>query len=218
MGYSSDELASVVEGANMNLGCGNPLAIEQLKRGETVLDLGSGGGFDSFLAARAVGPEGYVIGVDMTPDMVAKARENKGKMALEHVSFRLGEIEYLPVGDAQVDVILSNCVINLSPDKPQVWREAHRVLRPGGRLQISDVVEIETIPAAMQKELSFLTGCVSGAEHIDTLREQLLSCGFTDVSIDIKPGSRELIGQWFPGSRAEDYVASANITAYKPKE
>lgn len=218
IGYNSADLAGVVEGANMNLGCGNPLAIAQLKPGETVLDLGSGGGFDSFLAAKAVGADGYVIGVDMTPEMVAKARANNRKMNLDNVSFRLGEIEYLPVADSRVDVILSNCVINLSPDKLRIWQEAYRVLRPGGRLQVSDVVAIKTMPEALQEELAFLTGCVSGAEQVETLREQILSCGFTNVTVTIKPGSKDLIGQWFPGTRVEEYVASADIVAHKPLE
>jgi SAM-dependent methyltransferase len=215
LGYSEAEL-SAVEGANMNLGCGNPVAIGKLQPGETVLDLGCGGGFDSFLAAKAVGPEGRVIGVDMTPEMVSKARENAEKMKVTNVSFRLGEIEHLPVADASVDVLLSNCVINLSPDKPQIWREAYRVLRPGGRLAISDVVATAELPERLREQASLLTGCVSGAEHVETLDTQLTEIGFENIDIRIRPKSRELIGEWFPNSGAEQYVASADIEAKKP--
>jgi len=216
LGYSEAELSAVVEGANMNLGCGNPVAIGKLQLGGTVLDLGCGGGFDSFLAARAVGPEGRVIGVDMTPEMVLKARENAKTMKVANVSFRLGEIEHLPVADSSVDVILSNCVINLSPDKPRVWREAYRVLRPGGRLAISDVVSTAELPERLREQASLLTGCVTGAEHVETLKAQLTETGFENIYIRIRPKSQELIRQWFPNSGAEQYVASAEIEANKP--
>lgn len=216
LGYSEAELSGVVEGANMNLGCGNPVAIGKLLLGETALDLGCGGGFDSFLAAKAVGPEGRVIGVDMTPEMVMKARENAKTMKVANVSFRLGEIEHLPVADASVDVILSNCVINLSPDKPRVWREAYRVLRPGGRLAISDVVATAELPERLRDQASLLTGCVTGAEHVKTLKAQLAGSGFENIDIRIRPKSQELIRQWFPNSGAEQYVASAEIEANKP--
>jgi len=216
LGYSDADLSDVVEGANMNLGCGNPLAIGKLQPGETVLDLGCGGGFDSFLAAKAVGPEGRIIGVDMTPEMVSKARENAKTMKVANVSFRLGEIEHLPVADAGIDVILSNCVINLSPDKPRVWREAYRVLRPGGRLAISDVVATAELPEGLRKQVFLLTGCVTGAENVERLKAQLTESGFENIHIRIRPQSQELIRQWFPNSGVEQYVASADIEAKKP--
>ena len=217
LGYSSEDLASVVEGANLNLGCGNPVAISKLKKGETVLDLGSGGGFDSFLAAKAVGSRGLVIGVDMTAEMLARARENARKMKVDNVSFRLGEIEHLPVADSTVDVIMSNCVVNLSPDKKSVWREAFRVLRPGGRLAISDVVATAEITESMREQAALLTGCIAGADHVDNIEAQLKAVGFENVSIVLRPESKQFLQQWFPDSGAEDYVASANIEARKPK-
>ena len=214
--YSTNDLTSIVEGANMNLGCGNPVAIAQLKSGEAVLDLGSGGGFDSFLAARAVGPEGRVIGVDMTAEMVTKARKNAESMQADNVSFRLGEIERLPVSNASVDVILSNCVINLSPDKEQVWREAFRVLKPGGRLSISDIVAIQPIPHDLQERLALYTGCVSGAAEVQTIEASLAKSGFEQVTVRLRSESSNVIGDWFPESGAEEYVASADIEAIKP--
>ena len=216
LGYSKDDLASVPEGADMGLGCGNPHAIASIREGETVLDLGSGGGFDCFLAARQVGPKGHVIGVDMTPEMVSKARRNAEKIDAHNVEFRLGEIEHLPVGDSTVDVILSNCVINLSPDKPQVFREAFRVLRPGGRLAISDVVMTKELPASLAEQVAALTGCVSGAARADELRAWLEQIGFGTVEITVKPESRAFIREWMPGSHAEDYIASSIIEARKP--
>ena len=217
LGYSNEDYASVVEGANLNLGCGNPVAISKLKKGQTVLDLGCGGGFDSFLAAKAVGPQGRVIGVDMTAEMLTKARENAKKMKADNVSFRLGEIEHLPVADSTVDVILSNCVVNLSPDKKSVWRDAFRVLRPGGRLAISDVVATAEIPEPMKKQAALLTGCVAGAESVENIEAQLRKVGFENISISIKPESKQFFQHWFPDSGAEHYVASANIQARKPK-
>lgn len=218
MGYSNKDLNSVVEGANLGLGCGNPTAIGNLKEGEIVLDLGSGGGFDCFLAAKKVGDKGRVIGVDMTPEMLVRARENAVKMGATNVEFRLGEIEHLPVGDSSVDVIISNCVVNLSPDKGQVFKDAYRVLKPGGRLVISDVVATAEMPDQMREQAALLTGCIAGAEHIDKIRSLLEEVGFKEVKIELKARSKELVSGWFPGSGAEDYVASADIEALKPSQ
>jgi len=218
MGYAREELDGVVDGANLGLGCGNPTAIGTLKPGEVVLDLGSGGGFDCFLAARKVGDQGRVIGVDMTPEMLGKARENAARMEAANVEFRLGEIEHLPVADNSVDVIISNCVINLSPEKAQVFKDAFRVLKPGGRLMISDVVATAEMPEALREQAAMLTGCVAGAEHVDRIRALLAAAGFKDVRIDLKDYSQELIRGWFPGSRAEEFVASADIEAVKASE
>jgi len=217
LGYSEEELAAAPDGANLGLGCGNPQAIAALREGETVLDLGAGGGFDCFLAARQVGAKGRVIGVDMTPDMVTRARGNAERIAASNVEFRLGEIEHLPVSDASVDVILSNCVINLSPDKGAVFREAFRVLKPGGRLAISDVVATADLPAAIAADAAALTGCVAGAASVDEVQRLLLAAGFEQPRIQIKEDSRAFIRDWFPDTGAEAYVASAVIEAVKPK-
>lgn len=214
MGYTPEDLASVPEGANLGLGCGNPQAIAALRPGEVVLDLGSGAGFDCFLAAKRVGPGGRVIGVDMTPEMVSKARDNGRRVNALNVEFRLGEIEHLPVADGSVSVILSNCVINLSPDKGAVFREAFRVLGPGGRLAISDVVALRAMPPELAQSVEALTGCVSGAAQLDELRALLSEAGFEQVKIEPRPESRAIIGQCMPGT--EDYVASATIEATKP--
>lgn len=216
MGYDAADLETMADGANMGLGCGNPVAIASLAPGETVVDLGSGGGFDCFLAARQVGAAGRVIGVDMTPEMIAKARANAVKMAADNVEFRLGEIEHLPVADASVDVIISNCVINLAPDKRAVLRDAFRVLRPGGRLMVSDVVATAPIPKALANDPALIAGCMGNAAQIDDLRAWLTEAGFTDVTIDVKEESRRMIAEWAPGSGAEGYTASADIRAVRP--
>lgn len=216
VGYSAGELDAVPEGANMGLGCGNPQAIAMLKKGEVVVDLGAGGGFDCFLAARQVGPRGKVIGVDMTPEMVSKARENAQKGKSTNVEFRLGEIEHLPVADNTADVILSNCVINLSPDKPQVYRDAFRVLKPGGRLAISDVVAVKPIPNAVRRDLEKHSGCVSGAATAAELKRMMKSAGFQKIQVITKEESVAFIRYWFPGSGVERYVRSAEVRAIKP--
>lgn len=215
LGYTQADLASVPEGADMGLGCGNPRAIANLKPGEWVLDLGSGGGFDAFLAAQEVGETGRVIGVDMTSEMLAKARANALKGGFSQVEFRLGEIEHLPVADNCIDVIISNCVINLSPDKAQVFSDAYRVLKPGGRLAISDVVASVPIPEEMKEDLQLHSACVSGASTVAELTELLAAAGFVDIRIEPKDASREFIQDWVPGARVEDYVVSASIEAVK---
>ncbi len=216
LGYSRDDLASVPEGANLGLGCGNPQALAALRQGETVLDLGAGAGFDCFLAAKCVGAQGRVIGVDMTPDMVSRARSNAERLAEANVEFRLGEIEHLPVQDASVDVILSNCVVNLSPDKRSVFSEAFRVLRPGGRLAISDVVRLGQLPETLAADVTALTGCVAGAAPVQELERLLAEVGFEGVSVEVNSASREFIRDWMPGSGVEEFVASASIQATKP--
>lgn len=183
LGYSEEDLEQVPEGANLGLGCGNPVALASLREGEVVLDLGSGAGFDSFLAAERVGPTGRVIGVDMTPDMLDKARENAKKSGRMNVEFRLGEIEHLPVADSSVDVIISNCVINLSPDKPQVFREALRVLRPGGRLMVSDIVLAAPLPAPLRESALLYNSCVAGALPKEEYLGHIADAGFTEVTV-----------------------------------
>lgn len=216
LGYSKEDVAAVPEGANMGLGCGNPQAIASLQPGETVLDLGSGGGFDCFLAARAVGDAGRVIGVDMTPEMITKARANVEKTGFKNVDFRLGELENLPVADGIVDVIISNCVVNLSPEKDKVFNEAFRVLKAGGRLSISDVVATAELPEDIRNNMAFLTGCIAGASSVTTLEAMLQRAGFEKIQIRPKAESRTFIRDWMPGSKIEDYVASATIEAVKP--
>ena len=216
LGYTEEDLAAVPDGANLGLGCGNPQAIAALIAGETVLDLGAGGGFDCFLAAKQVGKTGRVIGVDMTPDMVSKARANAAKLGTTNVEFRLGEIEHLPVGDNTIDVILSNCVVNLSPDKAAVFRDAARVLKPGGRLAISDVVLTAPMPEELRRDLAAHTGCVAGAASVVAIETFLRTSGFESVRVQVKEESRAFIRDWLPGSGAENYVASATIEAVKP--
>lgn len=216
LGYSASDVGAVPQGANMGLGCGNPQAIAALKTGEVVLDLGSGGGFDCFLASQQIGDSGQVIGVDMTPEMISKARANATKGGYRNVEFRLGEIEHLPVADDTVDVIISNCVINLSPDKVQVFRDAFRVLKRGGRLAISDIVATAELPEEARRDLALYTGCMSGASLISELESMMHAAGFERISILPKDASREFIRDWAPGRKIEDFVVSANIEAIKP--
>lgn len=232
LGYSAEELAALPEGANMGLSCGNPTATAGLQPGQVVLDLGSGGGFDCFLAGPKVGPSGRVIGVDMTPEMLARARANlvgyRQRTGLDNVEFRLGEIEHLPLTDASVDVVLSNCVINLSPDKPQVWREVARVLRPGGRVVISDVALLRPLPDALASTVEALVGCVAGAVLLDDYRAMVEAAGLEAVALAPKPefvqavSSGEdplhapLLAQLPPGTSLADYVTSVEVTARKP--
>lgn len=216
LGYSENETAAVPEGANMGLGCGNPQAIADLKAGETVLDLGSGGGFDCFLAARQVGNSGRVIGIDMTPAMISKARVNAEKGDYRNVEFRLGEIENLPVADGAADAVISNCVINLSPDKYRVFAEAFRVLKPGGRLAISDVVAFGELPEDIRQDMELFTGCMAGASLISEVEQMLTATGFQQVRIAPKDESKTFIRDWAPGTAVTDYVVSASIEAVKP--
>jgi SAM-dependent methyltransferase len=216
IGYSNAQIESIPDAATMGLGCGNPQAIARLKAGETVLDLGSGAGFDCLLAARAVGETGRVIGVDMTDSMVRKARRNAKKAGIGNVSFRVGEIEHLPVADSTVDVIMSNCVINLSPEKEAVFSEAYRVLKPGGRLAISDVVAVRPMPASMIGDSQMHCACIGGAALVSDLRQTLEMKGFAKIQITLLDSSRDLIKQWAPGKNAQDYVVSATIEAIKP--
>jgi len=183
IGYSQDDMDKVPEGSNLGLGCGNPIALASIKKGEVVLDLGSGAGFDCFLAAERVGPEGKVIGVDMTPEMLEKARENAEKDNVNNIEFRLGEIENLPVADGVVDIIISNCVINLSTDKSRVFSEAFRVLKPGGRIMVSDIVLTRELPDAIRKNVSAYVGCISGAVMKEDYLDAVSKAGFTDVKI-----------------------------------
>jgi SAM-dependent methyltransferase len=216
LGYSQAELDLVPSGADMGLGCGNPKAIAGLKAGEIVVDLGAGGGFDCFLAAHEVGHNGHVIGVDMTPDMISKARANADKGRYKNVEFRLGEIEHLPIADATANVIISNCVINLSPNKPQVFREAFRVLKPGGRLAISDVVATVELPEEMRNDAGLIAGCMGNASLVEHLEKMMSAAGFEQVLIQPKDDSKEFIKDWAPGHNVTDYVVSATIEAIKP--
>jgi SAM-dependent methyltransferase len=229
LGYSESELATLPEGANMGLSCGNPTAIAELKPGEVVLDLGSGGGFDVFIAARKVGASGRSIGVDMTPDMLRKARANavkfKEQTGLDNVDFRLGEIEHLPVADNSVDVVISNCVINLSPDKPQVWREIARVLKPGGRVAVSDIALLKPLPDEILSSVTALVGCVAGAVLVSDTESMAKAAGLTDIHCESKPEAIEAMNDWndplydqvrkaLPeGTRMSDYVTSLYVAA-----
>ena len=217
LGYSNTDVNAIPDGANMGLGCGNPKAIASLKPGETVLDLGSGGGFDCFLAVKEVGESGQVIGIDMTPEMVSKARKNADNAGYSNVDFRLGEIENLPVADSVVNVIISNCVINLSPEKAKVFEESFRVLKPGGRLAISDIVATAKLPEKLKNDMALFTGCMSGASSIADIENMLKDAGFDEIAIKPKDESRDFIRYWVPDSKIEDFIVSATIEAIKPK-
>lgn len=232
IGYSVGELHAVPESANMGLSCGNPTAIASLKPGEVVLDLGAGGGFDCFVAGPKVGKTGRVIGVDMTPDMLAKARRNtamyRTQTGLDNVEFRLGEIEAIPVGDASVDVVISNCVLNLSPDKPRVWREIGRVLKSGGRVAVSDLALLRPLPEAVQADVQALIGCVSGAVLVEETRAMAAAAGLVDIKLSHKPEYIEAMTNWedplyraiiekLPaGSKPSDFITSLDVVAVKP--
>ena len=229
VGYGASDLDSIPAGANMGLSCGNPTALASLRPGEVVLDLGAGGGFDCFIAGPKVDAAGRVIGVDMTPDMLGKARRNieayQKQSRLNNVEFRLGEIEHLPVEDASVDVVISNCVINLSPDKPQVWREIARVLRPGGRVAVSDLALLKPLPRAVAEDVEALVGCISGASLVDDVRRMAREAGLVDIELVSKPQYIEAMTSWQdplyqriagalpPGSRMSDYVTSLDVAA-----
>lgn len=216
IGYTENELKSVPEGANLGLGCGNPIALASLQEGETVLDLGSGAGFDCFLAANKVGGKGKVIGVDMTPEMIEKARENAEKGNYENVEFRLGEIEKIPAADNSVDVVISNCVINLSPNKAKVFKEAFRTLKPGGRLMVSDIVLLKELPDIIKNSVEAYVGCISGAIMKDEYLEAIKEAGFQDIKITDETS--------FPiefmenDLTAKAIIKKANITTEKLKE
>jgi arsenite methyltransferase len=216
MGYSEAELASLPEGADLGLGCGNPPALAAMRPGEVVVDLGSGAGIDCFLAAQQVGPSGRVIGVDMTHEMLAKSRANAERVGVANVEFRLGEIEHLPIADNTADVVISNCVINLVPDKAQVYREAFRVLKPGGRIAVADMVNTAPLPAEVASDARLLCACLAGAATTRQVEDWLAAAGFVGINIIIKPGSRELVESWAPGRGIEDCVASATIEGRKP--
>ncbi|MCG8525779.1 MAG: arsenite methyltransferase [Opitutales bacterium] len=215
LGYTVEDVAASPDSAAITLGCGNPTAMAQLKKGETVVDLGSGAGFDCFIAAKQVGEEGKVIGVDMTPDMISTARKNAVAGGFSQVEFRLGEIEALPVGDNQVDVIMSNCVINLSPDKPAVFRESYRILKSGGRLSIADVVATAEMPAEVKEDFANFTSCIAGAAMVEDVEHMLKDAGFAEVKITTNEDTREMINKWSSIGKPGDYVVSAIIEAVK---
>lgn len=231
IGYATSDLAAIPGEANLGLSCGNPTALAALRPGEVVLDLGAGAGFDCFIAAPRVGPTGRVIGVDMTPDMLSRARRNIASFAsqtgLRNVEFRLGEIEALPVADASVDVVISNCVLNLSPDKPRVWREIARVLRPGGRVSVSDLALLKPLPEAVRADVEALVGCIAGASLVDEIRADAAAAGLTDIVLTPKAGYIEAltdsgdplfakIRAALPaGASIAGYVTSLDISARK---
>lgn len=231
MGYDEASLANLPDGANMGLSCGNPVAIAALQEGQVVLDLGSGGGFDVFQAGEKVKASGRAIGVDMTPEMLSKARNNiaqySNRTGLANVEFRLGEIEYLPIADASVDVVLSNCVINLSPDKPQVWQEIFRVLKPGAKISVSDLALMKPLPENIREMAAALVGCVAGAVLVEETRALLEKTGFTSITLTPKPDYVRNMQAWndplykqiaeaLPqGEEIADYVVSLSIEAKK---
>jgi len=232
IGYSDEELSAIPAAANLGLSCGNPTALASLRPGEVVLDLGSGAGFDVFIAANKVGPTGQVIGVDMTPEMVSRARRNadlfRERTGLNNVEFRLGEIEHLPVADASVDVVISNCVINLSPHKQQVWREIARVLRPGGRVAVSDLALLRPLPEAVRESVTALVGCIAGAVLVEKTDAMIRASGLADIVLE-KDGAaidamttwndplyREVVAHLAEGTRPSDLVTSLRVTARKP--
>jgi SAM-dependent methyltransferase len=218
LGYTAEQRAAIPEGADLGLGCGNPIAHAQLKAGETVLDLGSGAGIDCFLAAREVGPTGRVIGVDMTPAMLDRARANRAKVNATNVEFRLGEIEHLPVADASVDVIISNCVVNLSPDKSQVFRDALRVLKPGGRLVVSDLVLKRPLDEKLKRDVDLYVGCVAGASLKDDYLQLMRDAGFHDVTIVLEHSysvGLENLPAGSPEREAFSAVTSVKVRALK---
>jgi SAM-dependent methyltransferase len=233
VGYGAADLATVPGGANMGLSCGNPTALAALTPGEVVLDLGSGGGFDCFVAGPRVGPTGRVIGVDMTPEMLGKARRNldayHATSGLDNIEFRLGEIEHLPVADASVDVVISNCVINLSPDKPQVYREMFRVLKPGGRVAVSDLALLKPLPAAVRADVEALVGCIAGAALVEETRRMMLDAGFVEVAMTSKPEYvaamtdsadplyRRILEALPAGTTVSDHVTSLDVSAVRPR-
>lgn len=233
IGYTQQELAVTPDGANMGLSCGNPTVIASLQPGETVLDLGAGGGFDCFVAGAKVGQTGRVIGVDMTADMLSKARQNiviyRERTGLNNVEFRLGEIENLPVADASVDVVISNCVLNLSPDKPRVWQEIARVLKPGGRVAVSDLALLRPLPDAVKTSINALIGCVAGAVLVQEIREMAVMAGLADITLTSKPEYidamtdwqdplyRDIISHLPAGAKASDYITSLDVSARKAK-
>ncbi len=216
--YTEENIRNAPEGSYLGLGCGNPLSKAVVKSGETVLDLGSGGGFDCFLAARQVGEGGLVIGVDMTPEMVSKARENSQRAGYGNVEFRLGEMENLPVADESVDIAISNCVINLSPDKPRVYSEVSRVLKPGGRLVVSDMVSRAPVPDDIQKDPDLYVGCIAGASFVDDLKNMLSHAGFQEIRIQFKEGGHKTADERVTKSNIRDFISSATVEAVKSKQ
>ena len=216
IGYSKEDIESLPKEAEMGLGCGNPISFAGLKLGEVVLDLGSGGGVDCFLASKIVGVTGKVIGVDMTPEMVSKARKNATRGNYQNVEFRLGEIEHLPAGDNTIDAVISNCVINLSPSKLQVYKEAYRVLKPGSRLAVADMVALQTLPDHFKNDLAAYTGCLAGAELISQLEGWLSEAGFERIEINVRQKSSRFIQGDAANGRLDDCIASADVTAFKP--